>query len=83
METDASTDGIGVVLSHVQEVGCSHPVAYDSRSLSPAERRITDLETMGHFHSYVYGSSVMSTLFRRPLILLSSMPEAQVSRNSR
>ena len=38
LETDASIDGIGAVLSQTQEDGCCHPVAYTSRSLSTAER---------------------------------------------
>lgn len=66
LETDASIQGLGVVLSQVREDGRSHPVAYASRALSPSEKNygITDLETLavvwsvGHFQSYLYGHDV-------------------------
>ena len=37
LETDASIEGLGAVLSQTQEDGLLHPVAYASRSLTPAE----------------------------------------------
>ena len=48
LETDASIQGLGAVLSQVQEDGRPHPIAYASRSLSPSEKNygITDLETL-------------------------------------
>ena len=66
LETDASIEGIGAVLSQLQEDGHFHPIAYASRALSPPERNyaITELETlavvwaMSHFHLYLYGHSV-------------------------
>lgn len=66
LETDASIQGIGAVLSQQQSDGRLHPVAYASRALSPAESRysITELETLAvvwaitYFHSYLYGHSV-------------------------
>ena len=66
LETDASIQGLGAVLSQKQEDGKLHPVAYASRSLNQAERNysVTELETLAvvwgitHFHSYVYGKSV-------------------------
>ena len=67
LETDASIQGLGAILSQVQEDGKCHPVSYASRALSPQERNysITELETlavvwaMGHFHKYLYGHNVM------------------------
>ena len=60
LETDASIQGLGAVLSQKQIDGLLHPVAYASRSLSgPAE-----LETLAvvwaitYFHSYLYGREV-------------------------
>ena len=66
LETDASVKGLGAVLSQRQADGVLHPVAFASRSLSPAERNysVTDLETpavvwaMQHFRAYLYGHKV-------------------------
>ena len=66
LETDASIDGFGAVLSQVGTDGLLHPVAYASRALSPQEKRygITELETLAvvwavsHFHAYLYGHNV-------------------------
>ena len=64
LETDACGKGLGAVLS--QSDGILHPVAYASRSLSPAKRNysVTDLETlavvwaMQHFRAYLYDHKV-------------------------
>ena len=66
LETDASVQGLGAVLSQLQSDNRLHPVAYASRSLTPAEANysITELETLAvvwaitYFHSYLYGHSV-------------------------
>ena len=66
LETDASIQGIGAVLSQLQDDDKLHPVAYASRVLSPQERNysITELETLAvvwavtHFHTYLYGHCV-------------------------
>ena len=39
LETDASGDGLGAVLSQKQEDGCYHPVTYASRGLKGGELR--------------------------------------------
>lgn len=66
LETDASTFGLGAVLSQPQEDGRTHPVAYASRALSPQEANysVTELETLAvvwavtYFHTYLYGHRV-------------------------
>jgi len=66
IETDASAQGLGAILSQIQNDGARHPVAYASRALSSSERNysITDLETLAvvwaisHFHHYLYGHHV-------------------------
>ena len=66
LETDASTMGLGAVLAQQQHSGKTHPVAYASRTLTPAEKNygITELETLavvwafGHFRAYLYGHQV-------------------------
>ena len=66
LETDASIKDIGAILSQVQKDGQRHPIAYASRSLTPAERNygITKLETLAvvwsitHYHYYLYGQEV-------------------------
>ena len=38
LKTEASKNGLGVVLSQKKEDGCYHPVAFGSRSLTPSEQ---------------------------------------------
>jgi len=63
LETDASTVGLGAVLSQEQDDGTIHPVAYASRSVDKHERNygISELETLGlvwavrYFRPYLLG----------------------------
>ena len=67
LETDASLEGLGAILSQKQEDGSIHPLAYASRSLQPHERNycITELETLGlvwavkYFRAYLLGHHTM------------------------
>ena len=38
LETDASKEGLGVVLSQKQDDGCYYPVVFGSRTLTPSEQ---------------------------------------------
>ena len=66
LETDASYQGLGAVLSQRLIDQKLHPVAFASRALSPSERNysVTELETLvvvwavKHFHAYLYGHNV-------------------------
>ena len=63
LETDASTVGLGAILSQEQDDGTVHPVAYASRSVDKHERNygISELETLGlvwavrYFRPYILG----------------------------
>ena len=63
LETDASGEGLGAVLSQEQEDGSIRPIAYASRTLQPHESNygVTELEALAvvwavrHFRQYLYG----------------------------
>lgn len=63
LETDASGQGLGAVLSQQQESGLVAPIAYASRTLQKHEQNYgaTELEALGvvwairHFRPYLYG----------------------------
>ena len=66
ISTDASTNGLGYVLSQKDDNNLKHVIAYPGRALCKAEKKysITELEALSvvaafkQFHSYIYGNFV-------------------------
>ena len=66
VDTDASDDGLGAVISQIDSNGIEQPIAFASRTLSECEKKWTVMEReclaivwalTDQFHCYVYGTS--------------------------
>ena len=83
LETDASKEGLGAILSQKQEDGRFHPVAFGSHSLTPAERNYhsSKLEFLAlkwgvteHFREYLAYTPFMVKTDNTPLTYILTTP---------
>ena len=95
VSSDASAYGIGSMLSHRMPDGIEKPVAFASRSMSPAETKYAQLEKealalifgVTKFHKYLCGRSFTLQSDHRPLLgllkqdrVISAMASARIQR---
>ena len=83
LETDASREGLGVVLSQKQSDGQYHPIAFGSHSLTPAEKNYhsSKLEflalkwsVMEHFKEHLAYAPFVVRTNNNPLTYVLTMP---------
>ena len=90
LETDASKEGLGVVLSQKQDDGCYHPVAFSSRTLMPSEQNYhsSKLEFLAlkwsiteHFKEYLAYAPFTVCTDNNPLTYVLTTPNLDATRH--
>ena len=88
LETDASEEGLGVVLSQKQDDGCFYPVASGSRTLTPSEQNYhsSKLEFLAlkwsvteHFKEYLAYFPFTVRTDNNPLTYMLTIPNLDVT----
>ena len=80
LECDASQYGVGSILSHQFPDGSERPIGFVSRTLTPAEKKYSQLEKEGlaiifgvkRFHNYIFGQHFTIRSDHKPLKYLFS-----------
>ncbi len=95
VDTDASPVGLGVVMSHIYPDGSERPVEFHSRTLTPAERKYSQIEKealaivwgVQKLHRYIYARPFTIVSDHKPLLFLfhehKRIPEMSISRIQR
>lgn len=95
IDTDASSVGLGVVMSHVYPDGSERPIEFHSRTLTEAERRYSQIEKealsivwgVQKLHRYIYARPFSIVTDHKPLLFLfhehKKIPEMAISRIQR
>ena len=90
LETDASKEGLGVVLSQKQDDGCYHPVAFGSRTLTSSEQNYhsSKLEFLAlkwsiteHFKEYLAYAPFTVHMDNNPLTYVMTTPNLDATRH--